>query len=89
MMTDSFERAWRRLVPAFAAYHDVRRSPENLDMLVEARFELEDARAETRRSRQLVAAASPVAEHAVSRADVSHEDRARLGVYGIGTVGEG
>ena len=75
MMTDSFERAWRRLVPAFAAYHDVRRSPENLDMLVEARFELE--------------AASPVAEHAVSRADVSHEDRARLGVYGIGTVGEG
>ncbi len=89
MITDSFERAWRRLVPAFAAYHDVRRNPENLDSLVEARFELEDARAEARRSRQLVTAASPAADHPVSRADVSQDDRARLGVFGIGTVGEG
>ncbi len=89
MITNSFESAWRRLVSAFGAYHDVPRSPENLDSIREARFELEDARAETRRSRHLVTASSRPADHPVARIDVSLEDRARLGVFGIGTVGEG
>lgn len=89
MISAPFERALNRLVRAFGHYHDVERGPDNLESIVEARFELEDARSEARSAREVEPSAASAPNHPIARADVSPEDRARLGVLGIGTVGEG
>ena len=90
MISETFERAWRRLARAFGAYQDVPRDPDDLDSIADARFELEDARDEARHARENeTAAPSPAPERPVSKVDVSPEDQARLNVSAKGSPGEG
>ena len=88
MLTRSFERTFRHLVRVFNHYHDVWRSPENISELGNARWNLEEARADMRRERDRESAAVEPADRPFQKMAVSEDDmeRLRFAALGGGTV---
>ena len=84
MITDRFERLFRRLVGVFKHYHDVPRSPANVAGLAAARWDLELAREAIAEERgRITVGVRSVMPRKVALSD---DELARLRVSGIGSA---
>ena len=84
MVTAKFDRAFRALVGAFKRYHDVRRSPDNIRELGQARITLDSARNDIRRARATLESTPPT--WPVLKADVSDDSLQRLRLQAISSA---
>jgi hypothetical protein len=82
-MQTRFDSAYRRLVSAFRRYQDVPRSPDDVAVIGEARWELHQARNAMAGERREVLATRYRAGAGFRKTDVSDEDAARLSVAAI------
>ena len=79
-----FNRAWNRLVPAFSRHQQAPRDPNDLSELAEARWNLEQARNETRAARIELGQRRPPVSEPPRKVAVSEEDQAKIRVHGLG-----
>lgn len=83
MIMGAFDRAYRRLVRAFKRHQDVPRSPDDVAMIGDARWELHLARNAVAVERDQVLAMRRNQAIAVRKMDVSEDDLARLRVAAV------
>ena len=89
MLTDRFERLFRRLVGRFRHYHDADRSPANVVELAAARWDLELARKAIAAERARITVQGAVRPGKARKVALSGDELAlaRLRVSGIGSSG--
>ncbi len=86
MVTDRFERLFRRMVAVFKRHQDVPRSPANIAELGAARWDLELARKAIAEERERITARVAVRSVMPRKVALSDDELARLRVSGIGSV---
>ena len=89
MLTDRFERLFRRLVGVFRQYHDADRSPAHVAKLAAARWDLELAREAIAEERERITVRVAFRSGRARKVALSDDELAlaRLRVSGIGSSG--